>query len=94
MTDYSERIPAAIAKGKEKLEGYEIVVVPPHTGGNDTRLTVGLTAGEVALADLGWKNWQSWNAMRHRSDSPLPGNEPIPAELIAYCEKIERLSHD
>ena len=54
MKPYSERIPTAIADGEKLLDGYEIMVVPPHTGGNDTRLTVGITAGEVDLAKALW----------------------------------------
>ena len=87
---WSERIPTAIAKGKEKLEGYEIVVVPPHIGGNDTRLTVGITAGEVAMATALWEAAQcpicrEKKLVTHFHDEP----RQYPLPLIAFTETLE-----
>ena len=55
MTDYSERIPAAIAKAEGLLDGGEYVLIPPHIGGNETKLTLVLTAGEVAAVKALWR---------------------------------------
>ena len=85
MKPYSERIPAAIAKGKRLLAAAEYVLIPPHIGGNDTKLTLVLTAGEVALAKA--------LAFIQYGDSDYFGSDGEEA-LIAFCEKIEKVSHD
>ncbi len=87
MTDYSERIPAAIAKGREltrNLRGLHLIgermvdgVVQPGTV---------LTAGEVALAEALHKTYRALNAES--------GEEHWPDPLIAFCEKMEGLNHD
>ncbi len=86
MTDYSERIPAAIAKGKEKLAGYEYLLVPPHEGGTVTEFTVVITAGEVALADALWGEFGD-----DIMGDPGTCDRPLEA-LVAFTEKIEGLS--
>ena len=55
MTDYSERIPAAIADAERMLDGGEYMLIPPHIGGNETKLTLVLTAGEVAAVKALWR---------------------------------------
>ncbi len=87
MKPWSERIPAAIAKGEKLLNGDQYVLIPPHMRGNETEFTVVLTAGEVALAKAVW-GWEWWAHCMGLTDF-----EPSDA-LIAYTEKIERLSHD
>ncbi len=85
---YSERIPAAIAEAERLLDGCEYVLIPPHIGGNKTQLTLVLTAGEVALADALWSEFGD-----DIMGDPGTCDRPL-AALIAFCEKIERLSHD
>ena len=93
MTDYSERIPAAIADGERLLDAGEYVLIPPHIGGNDTKLTLVLTAGEVAMAKALWLTWfedaegtdEHWFA----SDSPYGPNV-----LREFTLKMEGLSHE
>ena len=55
MKPWSERIPAAIANAERMLDGGEYVLIPPHIGGNETKLTLVLTAGELALVKALWK---------------------------------------
>ena len=55
MTDWSERIPAAIADAWLLLDGGEYVLIPPHIGGNETKLTLVLTAGELAAVKALWR---------------------------------------
>ena len=81
-TDWSTRIPSAIAAGERRLDGDEYVLIPPHIGGNETKLTLVLTAGEVALAKALWEVFEGTSV------------EGWHEELRAYCTKIERLSHD
>ena len=62
MAEWREHIPAAIEKAERLLGGDEHLLVPPHLGGNDTKLTLVLTKGEVRLVkaleqdhDAHWK---------------------------------------
>ena len=89
-TDYSERIPAAIAKGERRLDGDEYVLIPPHIGGNDTKLTLVLTAIEVSLAKQLWAHYSD-GLYESDLDYYLPKEAPA---LIAFCEKMERLGDD
>ena len=86
MSDYSKRILAAIAEARLRLDGSEYMLIPPHIGGNETELTLVLTASEAALADGLWQAAENLNAEF--------GGERWPPELITFTEKIERLSHD
>ena len=78
MTDWSERIPAAIADAWLRLDGGEYMLIPPHIGGNETKLTLVLTAGEVALAKALWRVTmaEGWH---------------IDPALREFCEKIEQV---
>lgn len=83
---YSERIPAAIAKGEGwfKQPGIiDVAVLVNEKGG-----AVYVTAGEVALAKA------LWETHRKFCDEYNWDYEEPPPALIVYCEKIERLSHD
>ena len=95
MGDWLTRIPVAIADGEKKLEGYEVMVVPPHTGGNDTRLTVGITAGEVALAKVLFKAHHEavYKILRVGWDEheKFEGSCTDCAPLRTFTEKIESL---
>ena len=60
--DWREYIPAAIERAEWFLGGDEYLLVPPHVDGNDTKLTLVLTKGEVRLVkaleqdhDAHWK---------------------------------------
>ena len=77
MKPWSSRIPAAIAKGKELLDGRDgwFPQLP---------LSEPITAGEVALAEALWEATQD-------TPSYLVGGEQIPEALIVFTEKIERL---
>ncbi len=79
VTDYSERIPAAIAKAERLLDGRDgwFPQLP---------LSEPITAGEVALADALHKTYRALNAES--------GEEHWPDALIAFCTKIEGLSDD
>ncbi len=90
-TDYSERIPAAIAKGKEWL------------GDRTWRITwvsalsdyVCLTAGEVALAEALWMLHVRDFAMTASKTHDCSANEYGPCQaLAAFCEKMEGLNDD
>ena len=81
MTDYSKRIPTAIADGERHLQEHQ--ANPDKFG---SKSCIYLTAGEVALADGLRQAAENLNAEF--------GGERWPPELIAFCEKIERLSHD
>ena len=97
MTDkpWSTRIPAAIAKGAKLLGADEYVLVPPHTGGNDTRLTVGITAGEVAMAKALWEPWQHYIESCGAEDLMKTWSyEEVQPALRDFTEKMEGLSHD
>ncbi len=89
MTDYFERIPAAIARGKELIAEH----VDARAGtefANKWDLVrhanFAITKIEVALAERLWdvtdKRWakEDWTTI-----SPA---------LIAFCETVERWSHD
>ena len=82
MASWSERIPAAIAEAKRLLDGEQYVLIPPHIGGNETKLTLVLTAGEVGLAEVLHTTYQAL------------GDDVWPDVLTAFAEKIERLKHD
>ena len=93
-TSWSERIPAAIADGEKLLDGDEYVLIPPHIGGNDTKLTFVLTAGEAALAKA------LWHEMSRAMDR-MNGTERAAfiagfrgATIRYFTEKIEGLSHE
>ena len=88
MTDYSERIPAAIADGERLLDAGEYVLIPPHIGGNDTKLTLVLTAGEVAAMRALWEN----PPQQHAQDAT--GSCNWCQALRAFTEKMEGLSND
>ena len=97
MTDkpWSERIPAAIADGEKLLDGDKYVLLPPHMWGNDTKLTIVLTAGEVEMAEAAYDFWR-WirNELPNAEYGPdAPGTEP-PQVLREFTEKLERLDHD
>ena len=79
MKPWSTRIPAAIAKGEELLDGRDgwFPQLP---------LSEPITVGEVALAAQLWKT--------ELFVQELKGKQPPPPSLIAFCEKIERLNHD
>ncbi len=81
-TDYSERIPAAIAKGKELTAGQDFT----HRHIWAERKDVYFTAGEVALAEALHKTYRALNAES--------GEEHWPDPLIAFCEKMEGLNDD
>ena len=91
---WSERIPTAIADGEKLLDGAEYVLIPPHIGGNKTKLTLVLTAGEVEMAKA------LWHEMSRAMDR-MNGTER--ATFIAgfrggtiryFTEKIEELNHE
>ncbi len=78
MINWSERIPAALAKGERLLQvGQDWVVLAC-----EEEEPGALTAGEVALATALW-GWEWW---AHRMG--LTEFEPSDA-LIAYTEKME-----
>ncbi len=80
-TNYFERIPAAIARGKELFKWGDKAFVARWRPGKN----VALTAGEVALAEALWIEF---------GDDIMgdPGTCAKPLEaLIAFTEKIERL---
>ncbi len=86
MTDYSERIPAAIARGKELL--HPTCPIPGCKG--KSYVSKGghvLTAGEVALAARMAELYELGVVYEVTAD----GNVPDRA-LVAFVEKIERLS--
>ncbi len=80
-TNWSERIPAAIARGKEHLP-------EPNPG------CLWPNEGEVALAEA---LVELWEQARLKYEFEHMGSnfvfKPHPA-LITFTEKIERLSHD
>ena len=91
---WSVRIPTAIADGEKLLGGVGYLLVPPHMGGNDTKLTLVLTAGEVALAEA------LWHEMSRAMDR-MNGTERAAfiagfrgATIRYFAEKIEGLDHD
>ncbi len=87
MTDYSKRIPAAIARGKELLEGRDgwFPQLP---------LSEPLTAGEVAAVDALWGLHVIAFAV-HVGEHDCAANEYGPCQaLAAFCEKVEGLNHD
>ena len=91
---WPERIPAAIAKAEELLSGQRRIF--RSEGRNIVSVPLGFTAGEVALAD---DLAEAWDYMCHQNglheEGALPiSDEAVPPSLIAYCEKIEGLSHD
>lgn len=86
-TNWSERIPAAIAKGEELTAGQDFA----HRHIWAERKDVYFTAGEVALARALWRSMDSQKIATIESEGYVW--EP-PTALIAYCEKVERLSHD
>ena len=87
MKPWPTRIPAAIADGEKLLDDAEYVLMPPHMWGNDTNITLVLTAGEVAMADWAWETF--YNSPEYNGE-----RTPPPPVLIAFCEKIEKVSHD
>ena len=89
MKPWSTRIPAAIADGEKLLDGGEYVLIPPHIGGNDTKLTLVLTAGEVAMAERMAELYE----MGLVYEVTAAGNVPD-RTLVAFCEKLEGLNHD
>ncbi len=78
MKPYSERIPAALAKGEAFLGKRRVRWIPVA---NDY-----LTVGELALADWAWET-MCFEQMK------LYGGlmQALPAALIAFCEKMEAL---
>ena len=84
MKRWSERIPAAIADGERLVErGGDWVETERKT----LESMYILTAGEVALAKLGWEMWVEYCESLENEE---PGDEPPPA-LIAFTEKIEKV---
>ena len=84
--DWVTRIPAEIAKAERLLDGEEYLLVPPHADGNDTKLTLVLTRGEVALAGALW----AWEFdLVADEDGRIPDGRlwPSPA-LREFTEKI------
>ena len=90
MKPYSERIPTAIANAERMLDGGEYMLIPPHIGGNETKLTLVLTREEVALAKQLWVHYSD-GLYDSDLDYFLPKEAPA---LITLTEKIERLNHD
>ena len=86
MKPWDDRIPAAIANAERMLDGGEYLLIPPHIGGNETKLTLVLTAGEVALAKA------LWERVGHTVCADPECEKPHP--LREFTEKIERLNHD
>ena len=72
---WSERIPAAIEKGKRR--GAEI-------GDPELFAAYGITVGEVVLAEALWEMWVEYCESLEREE---PGDEP-PEALQAFTEKI------
>ena len=87
MSDWSTRIPAAIADGEKLLDGDEYVLIPPHIGGNETKLTLVLTAGEVALVKALYPIWDEPERIDIADDAATDA-------LVAFTEKMEGLNHD
>ena len=87
MTDYSERIPAAIAKMRASglPEGTKWAKWYGKDGGDKHESAI-VTREEVALADWAWET-MLFEQMK------LYGGilQPPPPALIAFTEKIERL---
>ena len=89
MTDYFGRIPAAIAKAKEKLGGGNWVALQHKP---IIEITSILTAGEVALADALAEVWNYMccsHGLHEKGALPI-SDEVVPPSLIAFTEKIER----
>ena len=87
MTDkpWSVRIPAMIATGEGWFRQPGIIDAAVFV--NEKGEAVYVTAGEVALAKLGWEMWVEYcESLEHEE----PGDAPPPA-LIAYCKKVEAL---
>ncbi len=82
MTNWSERIPATIARGKEHLP-------EPNPG------CLWPNEGELALAEALWMLHVQVFAMTASKTHDCAGNEYGPCQaLVAFCEKMEGLSHD
>ena len=91
MTDWSERIPAAIANAERLLGDDEYVLVAPHIGGNDTKLTFVLTAGELALAEALW-DVLTFDTTDEMNEQFFAYGAALGAKaLIAFCERMEAL---
>ena len=89
--DWATRIPVAIKRAEEKLDGEAFVLIPPYCDGNKTDNTIAITATEVALADALWETWNAWlgDIRFHPATTARP--EPPPA-LIAFTEKVEKIA--
>lgn len=86
MINFSKDFAAAIAEAEELLGGNEVVLFPPHMGGNDTKLTLVLTAGEVEMAKALHGASESLNAEF--------GVEIWPEALRKFAKKMGGLGHD
>ncbi len=95
MTDYSERIPAAIARAKEGVQIHERTICASHDGscvGCVQNAAVGPLA--PVLAEALWGLHVRDFAV-HVGEHDCAGNEYGPCQaLAAFCEKMEGLSHD
>ena len=80
---WSERIPAAITKAEEHIRTRhrEVFLTSQQLNKVDEEF---ITAGEVALAEALWKVWVDVGLSK-TPDVPPP-------ELIAFCEKVEKLT--
>ncbi len=89
MTDWNERIPAAIAKMRASglPAGTKWAKWYGKDGGDKHESDI-VTREEVALADALWSEFGD-----DIMGDPGTCDRPL-AALIAFCEKIERLSHD
>ncbi len=92
---FSERIPAAIARAKELLDGYDWKCLGSLTKGHDDFLT----ATEVALAEALWwahheavykilrQGWDEHEAWENEDNDPCTHCAP----LMAFTTKVESL---
>ena len=75
---YSRRIPAAIKHAKAKLNGAPLYIFTEE---------LSITAGELALAEALWEKCDSDNY-----NDPQAHDWTPPPALIAFCEKVEKLT--
>ena len=87
LAPWSERIPAAIEKAEENAAEY-IASHPNYEAGDPIITTKALfTAGELALAEALWEKCDSDNY-----NDPQAHDWTPPSALIAFCEKVEKLT--
>ena len=91
MKAWSVRIPAAITDGERLLDGDKYVLIPPHMEGNDTNLTIVLTASEVEMA---YALWEEIGEEEPEYAGYLESDAPGVTALRAFTETMERLDHD